>query len=994
LVLEQFIIDADIIWDQVGKTFFENPEAKAGRIMRVQVVNAGVVEDLTGYTLNLGWTSVRDPSKFGLDAFDDVDITKGIFEIDYTSEMLTNIGPLNASLLLVPPGDGRPIESNNFKLTVKNSAINAEAIQGENSFSTLETALVKVNGWNARIDDVEQEFKDRADALDGAYPVRLTAAEQSVAAVEAQVDMLNRGLGETMPTMASLLAAYPSGDTRDHIVAGNIAEVDTLTVTGVPTTAGNVMVTLNGVAVNVPVTVGVAEVASLLVTAVPTVAGNVTINLNGVPITVALDPAVQTTTDLVAAAIRAATFTGWTTGGTGSTVTFTATAVGTKTDATFSAGTTGATGTMTTTTQGVGAATTTTVATAIRAATFTGWTTGGTGAVVTFTATTSGTRTAPVFSGGTTGTTGTFVRTAIGETANFHRYFWNGSAWTDGGAYQAVEVVDDSIALKKIKNTESSKNINDPLNAILGKYMDPNGTTPTNSGYNIYGPFNVTQGETVRSVNTDGANTKFRKVAAKNSSGQFSVSDGFDSTLLLDYYTVPADITQIYVSISSHWPPSNIMIYKGDESTIFIQPYKRTLNDLNIVTSNLNYRAVTSEKIGIGEVKTEHVDFIAKSDNIFEFETITDNAFKELNGSVTNTATYFYSDYIIVSEGDVIKASHRFGRNVHLRKVTAYTAIGTVQSGLGQDGGSVTQVVDAVSTYTVPTGINLIIISISKTNANGSLPEDLMISIGSDPPTFVEYGETLQDVHVPLSNVQGLVATLDVMNNALIDLGGAILEGKTLLNLGDSIAAGAGNTYGDGLTAKAYGKQIAEKNGMVYVTVASGGATLSRQFNTNNLCRQIDDAIVANVLPNYILIEGGTNDISAGATQGAITTGYGEADTFNQNTSIGALEYCFRRMRDVWPTVKTVFVRVHNMSSRDAARQKELGNAILDVCEKWGVPPVDLYKEGGMNTNLVNVRNLYCNWTYTPETGDGTHPNTLAYSTWYVPPIEVKMKSI
>ena len=342
MVLEQFIIDADIIWDQVGKTFFENPEAKPGRIMRVQVVNAGIIEDLTGYTLNLGWTSVRDPSKFGLDAFDDVDITKGIFEIEYTSGMLTNVGPLNATLQLVPPGEGRPIESNNFKLTVKNSAINPEAIQGETSFSTLENALVEVNGWNARIDVVEQEFKDRADALDGAYPVRLTAAEQSVAAVEAQVDLLNRGLGETMPTMASLLSTYPTGDTRDHIVAGNIAEVDTFTVTAIPTAAGNITITLNGVAK-----------------------------------TVAVDPAVQSTTALVATAIRAAVYAGWTTGGTGS--------------------------------------------------------------VVTFTATTVGTRTAPALSGETTGTTGTFVRTAIGEVANFHRYFWNGSAWTDGGAYQATE---------------------------------------------------------------------------------------------------------------------------------------------------------------------------------------------------------------------------------------------------------------------------------------------------------------------------------------------------------------------------------------------------------------------------------------------------------------------------------------------------------------------------------------------------------------------------
>lgn len=348
MVLEQFIIDADIIWDQVGKTFFENPEAKPGRIMRVQVVNAGIIEDLTGYTLNLGWTSVKDPSKFGLDAFDDVDITKGIFEIEYTSGMLTNVGPLNASLQLVPPGEGRPIESNNFKLTVKNSAINPEAIQGETSFKALENALVEVNGWNARIDVVEQEFKDRADALDRAYPVRLTAAEQSVAAVEAQVDLLNRGLGETMASLALLNSTYPAGDTKDHIVAGNIAEVDTLTVT-----------------------------------AIPTVAGNITVTLNGVAKTIAVDPAVQTTTTLLATLIRGTAFTGWTTGGTGS--------------------------------------------------------------VVTFTATTVGTRTAPVFSGEATGTTGTFVRTALGEAANFHRYFWNGTAWTDGGIYQAVEVMDKSV---------------------------------------------------------------------------------------------------------------------------------------------------------------------------------------------------------------------------------------------------------------------------------------------------------------------------------------------------------------------------------------------------------------------------------------------------------------------------------------------------------------------------------------------------------------------
>lgn len=95
---------------------------------------------------------------------------------------------------------------------------------------------------------------------------------------------------------------------------------------------------------------GAIEVASLLVTAAATVSSNVTVTLNGVAFLVAVLNG--DTTSGVATKIRAATYAGWTTGGTGDTVTFTSTTSGVKTDATYSAGTTGATATMTTTTQG------------------------------------------------------------------------------------------------------------------------------------------------------------------------------------------------------------------------------------------------------------------------------------------------------------------------------------------------------------------------------------------------------------------------------------------------------------------------------------------------------------------------------------------------------------------------------------------------------------------------------------------------------------------
>lgn len=143
MALENFLRDVDILWDRVGKSLHERPDALVGRKMRVQVVNASIVEDLTGYALNLGWKSMSDETKFGLDAFTVVDATKGIFELEYTSGMLSNYGSLRGTLQLVPPV-GNTVESNNFGITVKKSAIDSEAIQSETSFTALTMALVSV----------------------------------------------------------------------------------------------------------------------------------------------------------------------------------------------------------------------------------------------------------------------------------------------------------------------------------------------------------------------------------------------------------------------------------------------------------------------------------------------------------------------------------------------------------------------------------------------------------------------------------------------------------------------------------------------------------------------------------------------------------------------------------------------------------------------------------------------------------------------------------
>ncbi len=93
------------------------------------------------------------------------------------------------------------------------------------------------------------------------------------------------------------------------------------------------------------------ETDTLTVTAGATSSGNVTVTLNGVAFNVAVLSTDNTTT-LVATKIRAATYTGWVTSGTGATVIFTATTNDVKTAPTFSGGTTGATANFKRTIQG------------------------------------------------------------------------------------------------------------------------------------------------------------------------------------------------------------------------------------------------------------------------------------------------------------------------------------------------------------------------------------------------------------------------------------------------------------------------------------------------------------------------------------------------------------------------------------------------------------------------------------------------------------------
>ena len=207
MVLENFIVDAPIVWDRVGKKIFENPHVKQGRKMRVQITNAGMVEDLSGYTLSLGWKHTVSGVD-GLDVFEDSsEANVGIFEMAYTENLMTNLGNLKASLVLTSVEDMVVAESNDFYVKVDDSPFGADAEQGVGSYTRLAQILLneesriasevarvsaeetRVTDFNALVDSeiIAQNVATKLQAKEAEYLPRLVSNEQQLAEAESQL---------------------------------------------------------------------------------------------------------------------------------------------------------------------------------------------------------------------------------------------------------------------------------------------------------------------------------------------------------------------------------------------------------------------------------------------------------------------------------------------------------------------------------------------------------------------------------------------------------------------------------------------------------------------------------------------------------------------------------------------------------------------------------------------------------------------------------------
>jgi hypothetical protein len=237
-------------------------------------------------------------------------------------------------------------------------------------------------------------------------------------------------------------------------------------------------------------------------------------------------------------------------------------------------------------------------------------------------------------------------------------------------------------------------------------------------------------------------------------------------------------------------------------------------------------------------------------------------------------------------------------------------------------------------------------------------------------------GESLPTNYVDFNTVNIRDLRLDTMYSELYKM-----YRKSLYVGGDSIAFGAGSS------GVSYGEIIANKYSMTITKNAVSGTTLITQTGKTNSILEKLQATTGTF--DYMLLEGGINDMFISAPIGTITNSF-IGGIFDTTTVIGAMEKLCETWVTKFPTAKKLFILVHRKTAYYGAgvngiKQVDYWNAIKSVLNKWSIKYVDLSEV----SNLCAYGNTY--WqAYFQETS-GTHPTLLAYQTFYVPILEREM---
>ena len=409
---------------------------------------------------------------------------------------------------------------------------------------------------------------------------------------------------------------------------------------------------------------------------------------------------------------------------------------------------------------------------------------------------------------------------------------------------------------------------------------------------------------------------------------------------------------------------------KADKNEVFTmanmgQDIKEAMTGGSVAVVGKN--AVLEENVVNKQITPYKTNFIQYGNNLLDTDSLisgylySDGNIKNGNYKTTTYIPFTNTDKINLSRMDKPEINKLMTRRA-IRTACFYDSSYNLLSDFYYDN---TDLIKESITYQGSGNVAYIRVSIQSL-----LIDNAMLYLGEERTEYEKNGVIINKLKLNENLKEEIETKIKIDNNVLKD--------KTIINFGDSIGAGDGNN------GVGYAELLAKKNDMTCYDYAVGGATITT--STNDILTQIEKAKNDKKTADYILFDGFTNDINNGAVKelGKISDGYSQ--TKDINTFSGAFEEICFRLKSYWKGIPIFYVCVHKMSSRDTELQNTYSTRAKTLCERWSIPVIDIYNEGGLNTYIADYKTLYTN------NADGTHPNELGYNTFYVPLIEKNLK--
>lgn len=230
-----------------------------------------------------------------------------------------------------------------------------------------------------------------------------------------------------------------------------------------------------------------------------------------------------------------------------------------------------------------------------------------------------------------------------------------------------------------------------------------------------------------------------------------------------------------------------------------------------------------------------------------------------------------------------------------------------------------------------------------------------------------------------------------------------ILTEKTAVFLGDSICA-ASTEYEGAMAGYGWAGLIGEANDMVWKNCGRDGGTITDLVEVSSglwLSTQVDVAYAAHPDADYVIFEGGCNDADRmkDGGLGEISTGY---SNFDKTTFSGAFETLVLKMINTFSKAKIGYIippKMHAVNDHTAKGHvhRRFFDRAVEICQKWGVPVIDLWNGCPMNPKLIvyydsSIPKLESNAAGKYYT-DGQHLTITGYK-YIAPLIEAWMRNL